>query len=173
MGESKTPREHTAGASAPASYSACWLLKVSLHHPPSPGDGVAPCPHGGQHHYDQDQGGGEDERKTDRKRQHPSPYRHARDDLINQAGSALSRAPGAARWAKPAPLAGKRHQLLVSAVSAAQAHKTVGQNAAFEKGLELVFDGKVSGRDRSNAVNLIRCHSRIKSARNNVPCRLT
>jgi len=68
------------------------------------------------------------------------PYRHARDDLITQVGSGFCRAPGAARGAKPAPLAGKRHQLLVSALNAAQAHKTVGQNAAFEKGLELVFD---------------------------------
>jgi len=47
--------------------------------------------------------GGEEDAKPDRKRQHPLPDRHAWDDLINQVGSALSHAPGAARGAKPAP----------------------------------------------------------------------
>ena len=34
--------------------------------------------------------GGEEDAKPDRKRQHSLPDRHARDDLINQVGSALS-----------------------------------------------------------------------------------
>jgi hypothetical protein len=68
------------------------------------------------------------------------PDRHARDDLIDQVRGALRHAPRAARRAKPAPLAGKRHQLLMRAVSAAHAQKTMRQDAAFEKGLELVFD---------------------------------
>src|SRR3972149_510760 len=67
-GESRTRREPTAGASARASYSACWLLKVSLRHWPSAGDVFAPCPHGGQYHHDQERGGGDDERKADRAR---------------------------------------------------------------------------------------------------------
>src|SRR3972149_6650403 len=66
--ESRTRRESTAGASARASYSACWLLKVSLRHWPSAGDVFAPCPHGGQYHHDQERGGGDDERKADRAR---------------------------------------------------------------------------------------------------------
>ena len=53
---------------------------------------------------------------------------------------ALRHAPRAARGAKPAPLAGKRHQLLVRAVRTAHAQKAVRQDAAFEIGLELVFD---------------------------------
>ena len=67
-------------------------------------------------------------------------YPHPWDDLIGQMRGALSHAPGAARGAKPAPLAGKRDQLFMGAVSAAQTHKAVGQDAAFEKGLELLFD---------------------------------
>jgi hypothetical protein len=68
------------------------------------------------------------------------PDRHARDDLIDQVCGALRHAPRAARGAKPAPLAGKRHQLLVCADSTAHTQKSVRQNAAFEKGLELVVD---------------------------------
>ena len=39
-----------------------------------------------------------------------------------------------------APLAGKHHQLLVRAVSTTHAQKSVRQDAAFEKSLELVCD---------------------------------
>jgi hypothetical protein len=39
--------------------------------------------------------------KRDRKRQHPLPDRHARDDLIDQVRGALRHAPRAARGAKP------------------------------------------------------------------------
>src|SRR5262249_19660784 len=84
--------------------------------------------------------GCEQNAKRNRKRQYPLPYEHARDDLIDQVRGALNHAPRAAGRAKPAPLTGKRHQLLVRAVSTAQAQKSVGRNAAFEKGLELVFD---------------------------------
>ena len=68
------------------------------------------------------------------------PHRHPRDDVIDQAGSGLRHAPGAARGAKPASLAGKRDQLLIGTPGAAQAQKAVRQDAAFEKGIELVFD---------------------------------
>jgi len=90
--------------------------------------------------------GGEENAQRNRKRQHPLPDRHARDDLIDQVRGALRHAPRAARGAKPASLAGKRHQLLVGAISAAHAQKTVGQDAAFEKGLELVFDKRRQAR---------------------------
>jgi len=52
----------------------------------------------------------------------------------------LCHAPGAAGGAKPAPPTAARHQLLVAAVAAAQAQEAVGQDAAFEEGVELVFD---------------------------------
>ena len=78
--------------------------------------------------------------QRDWKRQHPLAYRHAWDDLVDQVRGALGHAPRAARGAKPAPLAGERHQLLVRAVSAANAQESVRQNPAFEKGLKLVSD---------------------------------
>ena len=70
----------------------------------------------------------------------PIGARHPRDDVIDQVGSCFGHAPGAARGAKSAPLTGKRYQLLMGAVTAAQAQKAVGQDAAFEKGIKLVFD---------------------------------
>jgi len=65
---------------------------------------------------------------------------HLSDDLIDQVCSALRYAPPPTRRAKPAPLAGKRHQLLMRTARTAHAQKTVRQYAAFEIGLELVFD---------------------------------
>ena len=62
---------------------------------------------------------GEEDAKPDRKRQHPLPDRHVRDDLIDQVRGALNHAPGAARGAKSATLAGKRDQLLMGALTAA------------------------------------------------------
>ena len=54
--------------------------------------------------------------------------------------------PRAARRAKPAPLAGKRHQLLVGAAGATQTQKAVCEDAAFQKRLELVFDKRRQAR---------------------------
>jgi len=79
-------------------------------------------------------------RELNRKREHPLTQRHARDHAVDQVGSALRHAPRPAGGAKPAPLARKRHQLLVCTPRAAQAQKPVGEDAAFEKGIELVFD---------------------------------
>ena len=59
---------------------------------------------------------------------------------IDQVGRGFRHAPRPAGGAKPAPLAGKGHQLLMGALGAAQAQKAVGEDAAFEKGIELVFD---------------------------------
>ena len=64
----------------------------------------------------------------------------------------MRHAPRTARGAKPAPLAGKRHQLLVRAVSTAHTQKSVGQNAAFEKRLKLVF-GTIYPSYRAAKVN--------------------
>ena len=69
--------------------------------------------------------GGEQNAQRDRKRQHPLAHRHRRDDVIDQVGGAFRHAPRAAGGAKPAPLAGKRDQLLMGALGAAQAKKPV------------------------------------------------
>ena len=55
------------------------------------------------------------------------------------AACAMRRAPGAARWAKAAPLAGEGDPLVVAAVTAAQAQEAVREDAAFEEGVELVL----------------------------------
>jgi len=50
----------------------------------------------------------------------------------------LGHEPGPAGRAKAAPLAAERDQLVAAAVVAAQAQEAVGQDAAFEEGVELV-----------------------------------
>ena len=108
-----------------------------------------------QHRREQIGPCGKEDAQPDRKRQHLLPDRQLGNHLIDEDRSALGHAPRTARGAKPAPLAGKRHQLLVCAVSTAHVQKSVRQNAALEKGLELVPDergqcGTVSsGRRRS------------------------
>ena len=62
------------------------------------------------------------------------------DGVVDQVGSRLCHAPGAAGGEKPAPLAAERDQLVVAAVAAAQSQEAVGQDAAFEEGVELIFD---------------------------------
>jgi len=62
------------------------------------------------------------------------------DDLIYQVRSALRHAPRSARGAEPAALATERHQLVVATIGAAQAQEAVRQDAALQKGVELVFD---------------------------------
>jgi len=93
-----------------------------------------------QHGREQIGMGGQQDAQRDRKREHPLAHRHARDHTVDQVGSALRHAPRPTRGAKPAPLTRKRNQLLVCTLRAAQAHKTVGEDAAFEKGIELAFD---------------------------------
>ena len=60
--------------------------------------------------------------------------------MVHQARRSLRHAPGTARWAKAAPLATERDQFVVAAVATVQAQEAVGQDAAFEEGVELVFD---------------------------------
>ena len=85
--------------------------------------------------------GGEQDAQRDRKREHPLAHRHARDDAVDQVGSALRHAPRPTGGAKPAPLTGEGHQLLVRATRAQRKRRqAVGEDAAFEKGIELVFD---------------------------------
>ena len=58
--------------------------------------------------------------------------------MVDQVCGGLRHAPGAARGAKPTALAAESHQLVVSAVAAAQPQEAVGQDAALEEGIELV-----------------------------------
>ena len=60
--------------------------------------------------------------------------------MVHQVRRRLRHAPGPARGAKPAPLATERHQLVVAAVAAVQAQEAVGQDAALQERVELVFD---------------------------------
>lgn len=48
--------------------------------------------------------------------------------------------PHSTRRAEPAPLAAEGDQLVVAAVTAAQPQEAMGQDAAFDEGVELVFD---------------------------------
>ncbi len=62
------------------------------------------------------------------------------DDVVHQVGGGLRHAPGPARGSKATALAAEGQQLVVAAILAAQAQEAVGQDAAFEEGVELVFD---------------------------------
>ena len=59
--------------------------------------------------------------------------------MVHQVRCGLGHALGPARWAKAAPLAAEGDQLVVPAITAAQAQEALGQDAAFEKGVELVL----------------------------------
>ena len=67
----------------------------------------------------------------------PLAHRHTRDDMVEQMGRRLGHAPGPARRPNALPLAAERHQFVVAAVTATQPQEAVGQDAAFEKGVEL------------------------------------
>ena len=60
--------------------------------------------------------------------------------MVHQVRRRLRHAPRAARWAKAAPLAGEGDELVIAAVAAAQAQEAVGQDPAFEEGVELVLN---------------------------------
>ena len=69
--------------------------------------------------------------------------------MVQQVRRGLRHPPGPARGAKATPLAAEGDQLVVAAVAAAQAQEAVGQDAAFEEGVELVFDELRQVRARS------------------------
>ena len=64
-------------------------------------------------------------------------------------GRGTCHASGAARGTETTPLATEGDQLVVAAVGAAQPQEAVGQDAAFEEGVELVLDEWRPGRWRS------------------------
>lgn len=59
-------------------------------------------------------------------------------DVIDQMRRSLRHAPGRARRAEAAPLAAEGDELFAAAVTAAQAQEAVSQDAALQKGIELV-----------------------------------
>jgi hypothetical protein len=88
------------------------VLQVSLEH----------ALHHAQHRRDQAGLRGQQQPQRDRQRQHPLPYRHERDDVIDPMRRRLRHAPRTARRADPAPLATERLQRVVAAPAAAQSH---------------------------------------------------
>jgi len=70
---------------------------------------------------------------------YPLAHRHVRDDVVHQVRCRLGHAPGPARRAKTSALAVVGHQLVMPAVIATQAQEAVGQDAALQKGVELVL----------------------------------
>lgn len=86
--------------------------------------------------------------QQDRQRQHPLAHRYMGDDAVDQVGRRLRHAPGAARRAEAAALATQGDELVVAAVAAAQSQEAVGQDGAFEEGIELVLGRSAAGRLR-------------------------
>jgi hypothetical protein len=68
------------------------------------------------------------------------PHRHARQNVVLQIGGGLGHAPRAARRADAAPFAAKGDERVARAAVAGQAQEPVGEYAAVEVGVELVFD---------------------------------
>lgn len=72
--------------------------------------------------------------------------------MVDQVGSLLCHASGRARWAKAAPHAVEGQELVAAAVAAAQSQEAMGQDGAFEEGLEpSAFSARRSGRDLQQA----------------------
>jgi hypothetical protein len=61
------------------------------------------------------------------------------DDAVHQVRGGLRHASRAARRTETAPFAAESDQLVVAAVTTTQAQEAVGQDAAFEEGVELVL----------------------------------
>jgi len=70
----------------------------------------------------------------------PLAVRGGRQDVVDQMGGGVGHAPGGARRADAAALAGEGHELLVGAAGAADADEAAPQQAAFEEALELALD---------------------------------
>ena len=60
--------------------------------------------------------------------------------MINQMGSGFRHSSGATRQAKASSFAGECNELVVDTVSTPQAQESMGQNAAFKKGIKFVLD---------------------------------
>lgn len=90
--------------------------------------------------------------KTVRDSQNSLSDRHSGQDLIDEVKSGVGHPPADARRAETAALTRKRHKTALAAVLAASAKKTMRQDAAFEKGLDL--SDHEAGESSSVARNL-------------------
>ncbi len=77
--------------------------------------------------------GREQQAQRDRKRDHPLPYRHPGDDVIDQVRGRLCHAPGTATRAEPAPFATEGHELFMGTVGAAQAREGHGRGCRIQE----------------------------------------
>ena len=75
-----------------------------------------------------------------RHRQHPLPHRQAWEYVIGQMRRRLHHAPGIARRAHAAPLAGEGNEEVVPALPATGPGETVGEDAAVQIAAELALD---------------------------------
>jgi hypothetical protein len=84
--------------------------------------------------------GGKQMSQRNGKRHHPLTDGHVRDDVIDEMGGRLRHTSRATGGAKASSFTGERHESVSGAGTAPQAEKPMGQDSAFQKRLELVFD---------------------------------
>jgi len=75
-----------------------------------------------------------------RKREHPLPDRNLGQNAVGEMRGGISHATAAAGGAEAAPFAGEGHEAVAATVVAAQAQKTVGEDAAAQEGAEFLLD---------------------------------
>jgi len=91
-------------------------------------------------------------RRSDGQRQYPRAHRHVRDHVIDHVRRRLRHAPGPARPAKASALAAEGNQFVVTAVTATRAQEAVGEDVAFEEGVEVRHAPRPNGRSRRSHV---------------------
>jgi hypothetical protein len=93
-----------------------------------------------QHWREQVRMSGEQMLQWNGKRHQPLTDGHVGDDMIDKMGGRFRHAAGTTGGAKTSPFAGERHESVSGAGPAPQPEKSMGQDSAFQKRLELVFD---------------------------------
>ena len=71
--------------------------------------------------------------------QHPLAHRQGWEDVIDPVGGGLGHAPGVARGADAAALAGEGHEEIVAALATACAGEAIGQDAALQVASEFAL----------------------------------
>jgi len=84
--------------------------------------------------------GGKQMPQWDGKRDDPLAHRDLGNDMIDEVGRRFRHTAGPTSRAKPSPFTGKGHQLLMGALPAPQPQKSMREDPAFQKCLELVCD---------------------------------
>ena len=106
--------------------------------------------------------GGQQKSQWNRKRQHPLPYRHPRDDVIYQVSRRFGHAPCPTGGAEPAPFTRESHQLLMGAVWATAKSENLRQAV-----LKQAFSGRLVKQDENDEPASILLE-RIRSAKPSV-----